>query len=274
MGAVPSAWTDPRFRLPAILLGASVLAVGAFTVLHFTVGRRKTDPGEAKKTELGWSFPKAGLVLCPQGSGLPPTSKAIGPGSFVVLWLADQKGTFIETTWAQVVRVNTEDPNQIFVVLTGEPSAVGPRPLRKEHGFTLSQAFWMTRDCVPEAIAPLVDPNAAILCGGALRTFDGLDDDALPDGYGPAQPPDGPIENLVGRQVEMLLVSRAGKGTAWQVRLVGTITSTGPIGQVPTIRVDEIESNEFADDPTALGHSLKAGDTFDVTWDCITKYRS
>jgi hypothetical protein len=212
-------------------------------------------------------------VLCPQGSGLPPTTKRIYPGSFIVLWLADPKGRFIETTWARVVRVNTDDPNKIFVVLTGEPTPVGPRPLQKAHGFTLSQAFWVTRDCVPEAIEPLADPAAEILCGGRLLTFDGPDIDGDADGLAPAPPPTGDVKALVGRQVEMVMVSSAGGGTAWQVRVVGTITSTGPIGQVPTVRVDEVEANEFADDQSGMGHSVQPGDTFDVTWDCITHYR-
>lgn len=277
-GAAPlSAWADPRFRVPALLLGASVLAVGTFAVLHFTIGQRDKKNGleqEPTKSNLGWVFPKAGVILCVIGSGLPPTPKPTGPGTFIVLWLADPEGTFIETTWARVIREDPEDPNRIFVVLTGEPSPVGPRPLRKEHGFTLSQAFWMTRDCVPEAINPLADPRARILCGPGLVGFDGPDADGTPDGLAPAEPPQGPVENLVGRQVEMLLVSTAGGGTAWQVPVVATILSTGPIGQVVTVRVDDVGSNEFADAPAAEGgHTVRPGATFDVTWDCVTKYR-
>jgi hypothetical protein len=269
----PRAWDDPRFRLPGILLGASVLAVGAFAALHFTVGRREAKKQEPTKTNIGWTFPEAGVILCAVGSGLPPTTKKIGPGSFVVIWLADPKGRFIETTWARIVKEDPADANRIFVVITGEQTPVGPRPLRKEHGFTLSQAFWMTKDCVPEAIAPLDDPKAAVLCGPDLVNFDGLDDDTEPDGLFAVQPPSSDVKLLVGRQVDVWLVSRAGKGTAWRVRLTGTIQSTGPIGQVVTIRVDSVEPNEVADDPQG-GHSVRAGDTFDVTWDCIIEYRS
>lgn len=260
---------DARLQLPAALLAGSVLAAGAFAALHFTVGRRLREKAQREpvRSDLGFVFPESGVVLCPATAGIEATTKEIKRGSFVVLWLADPQGKFVQTTWAKVLAVDETDPKRIFVILTGEMTRAGQKALDPRHGFGLSQVFWMTKDCVPEVYEGLVDARAALLCGAQLETFDG-DGDGKPDGYAPAKPPANAVEDLVGREVELLLVSRAGKGTAWQATLVAMIMGTGKIGQIATVKVLEVGETPLAD------HGVSPGDVFDVAWDCITKYRS
>lgn len=257
--------------------------MGTFAVLHYGLKppppagsgsdpRGMTEIKAEYRDDGGYYFPALGYVLCPQGVGIDPTEKEISPGTFVVIWLGDPQGAFIERTWAEVVKVDPDDPNRLFVVIRGELFPSGQRSLQTDkHGFNLSQVFWMTRDCIPDAYNELGDPNGVLLCGANLVTFDGPDDDLEPDGLGPARPPALPPRDLVGWQVELLLVSRAGRGSAWQVPVVAEIVDVGPTGDVPRVRVIEIGSDEFADAPPS-GHHLSPGDEFDAPWDCITRY--
>ncbi len=265
-------WRDPRFLVPAAFVGLTVAATGMFAAVHFmTRSRRSSTTEEPVRTAAGFVFPERGYVLCPQALGLRPTPKTPRPGSFVVLWLGDPEGNFVEATWGRILKVDDADPQRIFVILAGEETPVGQRPLRTEkHGFNLSQVFWMTKDCLVDLLDPLEDPNGALLCGAQLVVFDGPDDDFEPDGFQPAPPP-APPRQLVGRDVDLLLVSKAGKGSAWQVPVRATIVDVGPSGDLATVKVKSVQANTFADDPQ-MGHQLKPGDEFDVVWDCITAY--
>lgn len=274
-------WADPRFQLPAVFVGASLLAAATFTALYFGLRPPKTPPGKGgalmpiaptRRDAGGYFFAQQGYILCPQGMGIAPTSKEIVDGTFVVLWLATPAGAFVERTWGQVVEVDPKDDNRIRVVIRGELTPTGQRALRRDqHGFDLSQVFWMTKDCIPEAYNELVDPKAVILCGANLVTFDGPDDDFVPDGLHPAVMPAVAVRDLVGTEVEFQLVSRAGRGAAFRVPVRAQIVEVGPTGDVPRVRVLEVGRDPYADDP-ATGHSVRAGDEFDVAWDCITGY--
>ena len=263
-------WADRRFQIPAAFVGATLLATATFATLYVALHKRpQVETG--RRDERGWKFPDLGYVLCPQGVGLRPTDKPIAPGSIIVLGLGSPAGQSVEAAWAKVAAVDPDDPNRLEVVLVGQASTTGQVSLRTErHGFRLSQKLWVTRDCVWDVLRFLTDPYGRLLCGAELATYDGPDADAAPDGYMPASPPI-PIESAVGRRVELLLVSRAGAGTAWMVPLTAQIVEVSDTRHIATVRVLAVGRNEAAEGP--LGHHVRAGATFDITWDCVVQYR-
>lgn len=259
---------DARLQLPTALLAGSVLAVGTFAALHLTVGRRLREKAqhEPVRSELGFVFPESGVVLCPSTAGIEATSKQIKLGSFIVLWLGDSRGEFVEATWAKVLEVDANDPRRIFVTLIGTLLA-GDKPLDCRHDFVLSQSFWVTRDCATEAFAPLEDREGILLRGTQLESFDG-DGDGQPDGYAPAKPPSSAAEDLVGRDAELLLVSRVDRGASWHAMVVATITRVDGTRQIATVRVKSIRAD------SAARHRVLQDDVFDVTWDSIIAYHA
>jgi hypothetical protein len=262
-------WYDRRFQVPAALVGATLLATVAFTVLHLAL--KEKPPVDPKRDDRGWKFPELGYFLCPQGAGLPPTNKQISKGSVIVVALGSPTGYPIELAWGKVADEDTKDPNRIQVVLVGQASETGQVALKTDrHGFRIGQRLWLTRDCVWDVLQWLNDPNARLLCGAELLTFDGPDPDTTPDDYMFAWPP-APVSALVGRKVELLLVSKAGRGTAWQVPLTAEIVATSETKHIATVRVVAIGRDELADAPDT-GHHVRAGDMFDITWDCVLKY--
>jgi len=264
-------WADRRFQLPAAFMGATLLATAAFAACHFAVSRKETDLDTARRDDRGWKFPELGYVLCPQGAGLAPTGKEISSGSVVVLALGSPTGYPVELAWAKVLGEGEQDPNRIQAVLVGQASQTGQLALETDrHGFRVGQKIWITKDCVWDVLRWLKDPYGRLLCGAELLTFDGSDPDAAPDGYAFAWPP-GPVSSLVGRQVELLLVSQAGKGTAWQLPLTAEIISVSDTKQIATVRVIAVGREPAAEGPET-GHHVRAGDEFDITWDCVLKY--
>lgn len=271
VSAPPPVWQDARFQLPLALVGASVLAAATFAVLHFALGRRRAEEDEGARDERGWRFPKSGYVLCPQGAGLEPTAKDIEVGSILVLGLGSSTGQPVEPAWARVVEIDARDPNRIAVVLVGQATLAGQTGFQTDrHGFRLAQKLWVTKDCVWDVLRMLDDPGGVLLCGADLALFDGPDPDSAPDELGPAPMP-ARVRDLVGRAVELLLVSRAGKGTAWQVPVTAEIVDVGETGHVATVRVLAIARDDEAERP-GVGHELTPGQTFDITWDCVVRY--
>lgn len=263
-------WYDRRFQVPAALIGATLLATVTFTALHIAL-KDRVPPENAKRDERGWKFPELGYVLCPQGAGLRPTDKQISPGAIIIVSLGSPAGHPVEVAWAKVAGEDPNDPNRLSVVLVGQASETGQVDLQTDrHGFRISQRLWITRDCVWDVLRFLDDPKGRLLCGAELLTFDGPDDDPSPDGYMFAWPP-APVKALVGREVELLLVSKAGKGTAWQVPIAAEIVAVSETKHIATVRVTAVGRDEQADDPET-GHHVRSGSTFDITWDCVLKY--
>jgi hypothetical protein len=268
---LPPVWSDARFQVPLALLGATVLATATFTVLHFALRKRPTPTPEHEgvRDEKGWSFPELGYVLCPQGSGLDPTAKEIKPGSIVIVALGSPTGLPVEASWGRVAEVDPRDPNRVLVVLVGQATTTGQTDLQTDrHGFRISAGLWVTRDCVWDVLEALNDPRGYLLCGAELMVWDGPDNDTTPDGHQPVALP-APPRQLVGREIELFFVSRAGKGLAWQVPIRAVITDVTGTGHVATVRVLAVGTDEFAD---VSGHQVTSGDTFDITWDCVVKY--
>lgn len=265
-------WEDARFQVPFAFLSATVLATATFAVLHYVMRKRDEPTAEGKRDQKGWSFPEAGYVLCPQGAGLPPTEKDIAVNSVLVLGLGSPTAVPVEPAWAVVSSIDSKDPNRVEAVLVGQATPTGQADLQTDrHGFRLSQKIWVTRDCVWEVLEMLADPQGRLLCGPELVTFDGPDVDMDPDGLSAARMPPGPPQNLVGRRVELYLVSKAGKGTAWQVPVEAEVVAVGTTGHVATVRVLAFGRSDLAEDPRT-GHSLRPGQQFDVTWDCVVRY--
>ncbi len=264
-------WSDVRFQLPFALLGAALLATATFAVLHFTVGRRKGGD-EGRRDDRGWKFPEAGYVLCPQGAGLEPTAKSVGIGSIVILGLGSPAGQPVEPGWARVVELDATDPNRVAVVLIGQATTAGQTGFQTDrHGFRISQKLWVTRDCMWDVLQLLDDPGGTLLCGAELIVFDGPDYDIVPDGLGPADLPSHP-RDLVGRNIELYLVSRFGKGSAWQVPVTAEVVDVGSTGHIATVRVLAVGRSDEAEKPPPTGHQLQPGQTFDITWDCVVRY--
>lgn len=263
-------WADRRFQIPAALVGATLLATATFAVMYFAL-KKQDSSSTARRDDKGWKFAELGYVLCPQGAGLAPTGKEISKGSVIVLALGSPSGYPVELSWGKVVGSDANDLNRLQVVLVGQASETGQVALQTDrHGFRIGQKLWVTRDCVWDVLQWLSDPQGRLLCGAELLTFDGADPDATPDGYTFAWPP-GPVDTLVGRKVELLLVSRAGSGTAWQVPLTAEIIDVSETKHIATVRVSALGRDELADDPET-GHHVRPGDTFDITWDCVLKY--
>jgi hypothetical protein len=263
-------WADRRFQLPGAFVAATLLATATFAGLYFAL-REKPDRETGDRDERGWKFPELGYVLCPQGAGLRPTDKPIEAGSIIVVGLGSPTGQSVEAAWAKVAGVDPRDPNRIAVVLVGQASETGQVELQTDrHGFRLSQRLWITRDCVWDVLRFLDDPQGRLLCGAELSNFDGPDADVAPDGYKPAPPPI-PLASALGRHVELLLVSRAAAGTAWVVPLTAEVTAISETKHIATVRVTAVGRNEDAEG--ASGHHVRAGTTFDITWDCVLQYR-
>jgi hypothetical protein len=258
-------WRDPRFRVPAIFVGTSVLAAASFAVLY-AVGNARGWFGE-RRDDAGFNFGR-GYVLCPQASGVSASTKPIVVGSDVVVWLGDVSRNFVQATWARVLDVDAVDQNRIRVRIIGETRDADVKPLARAHGFDIGQAFWITKDCIPDVLVQVNDPRSQVLCGPTLAEVGG-----------PAPEPSQP-NDLVGRAVGLVLASKArgipvlyGTETTWvwQTPIVGRIESVSDTGQIATVSIQSIEAHELADHPT-VGHTLRTGDTFDITWDCVVSY--
>jgi hypothetical protein len=262
-------WVDRRFQIPAALIGATLLSLAAFAACHIAL--ESSSSPSAKRDERGWSFPDLGYVLCPQWAGLEPTAKQISTGSIIIVALGSPTGYPVEVAWAKVVGEDPTDRNRILVVLVGQASETGQVDLHTDrHGFRISHRVWITRDCVWDALRFLDDPKGRLLCGAELLMFDGSDDDADPDGYVFSWPTT-PVKSLVGREVELLLVSKVASGTAWHVPMIAQIVDVSETKHIATVQVVATGRDEYADDPET-GHHVRAGDTFDITWDCVLKY--
>lgn len=269
--AQPPVWDDARFRVPLALVGFTILATATFAALHLLFRRRGEEPTSGDRDASGWKFPEAGYVLCPQSRGLEPTAKLIQPGSLIVLVLGSPAAQEVEPVWARVVSIDAVDPNRIGVVLIGQATTTGQRDLQTgRHGFRLAQKIWVTKDCTWDVLRVLDDPGGVLLCGADLRVFDGPDVDVAPDGLAPAQMPASP-RDVVGRRVELYLVSKAGRGTAWQVPVIAEVIEVGSSGHVATVKVSAFGRDPEAERP-GTGHALSPGQTFDITWDCVLKY--
>lgn len=252
-------WRDPRFQLPAIFVGASVVAVGAWALWQRTVAPARTPV----RDELGLAFPAAGYVLCPQGLGLDPTFKTIGAGDFVVLWLATDQGEFVEATWARVARVDPDDPNRLLVVLGSEDLPALASLRTSEHGFVLGTALWVTADCIPDALRAFPGGGAAALCGPTLTS-------AIAGLRAPAAPPALPSE-MVGREIEILLGSTVSGAYAWRAPARARVVEVSPTGQIATVQLLDIKiPGALAYGPSVAG--VRPGTLFDITWDCVVSY--
>jgi len=262
-------WRDPRFQIPAIFVGGSIAGILIGAGVAYAGKRRgyKPPPGGP------------GRVLCVTEFGHVSTPKQVQVGSDVALWLGDWEGNFVEATWAKVLAIDPHDSNVLLVGLEGEATPVGAERLKSdEHGFRLGDKIpGVTRDCLAEVLRPLDDPKARLLCGGSLLSwatsaksgaFDisPMDPDNLPEG--PAVPPTSTPHELNGMDVQLLLVSKAGVGTAWQSRVLARVIGVSETGAVAEVRVNVVEPHPDAD------HSVKPGQTFDITWDCVIAYQN
>lgn len=269
---LPPIWADPRFQIPLALLGATVVAVGTFTVLHFALRKRWQPPDQGELDDRGYRFPEAGYVICPQSEGLPPASAEIGVGSIIIMSLGSPTGQIVEPVWARVVEQDARDKNRIAIVLIGQTTATGQKDLQTDrHGFRLAQKLWVTKDCVWDVLRLLDDPGGRLLCGAELVGFAAEHEGFVPHAGGPAPVP-GAVATLVGQKVELYLVSKAGKGTAWQIPLTAEIVGTGNTGHVATVKVVAFGRDDEAEKPPPIGHTLAPGQTFDITWDCVLAY--
>jgi len=262
-----SFWRDPRFQVPAILLGGSILGIALGATYAYAARRRGDKPPAGGE----------GRVLCIKDFGFGSTNKQVKVGSDVALWLGDWEGRFVEATWGKVLGIDPKDPNMLLVGLEGESAVSGVRRLQSDkHGFRLGDKIpAVPLDCVAEVLRPLEDPSAQILCGGPLENFvasakrgdfdiSPANPDDLPDGA--VMPPAQEPHELLGRDVQLLMVSKAGAGTAWQVRVLARIIGVSEPGSVAEVRVTLVEPNAQAE------HQVKPGDVFDITWDCVIAY--
>lgn len=271
VASLPPWWADTRMQLPLALVAATVLASGTFAALHFWLRGRSRAPDEGARDDVGFAFADAGYVICPQSEGLIPTRKEIDLHSTLIVSLGSPAGQIVEPVWARVVEVDPRDRNRIAVVLVGQTTSTGQRDLQTDrHGFRLAQKIWITKDCVWDVLRPLDEPSGRLLCGAELVAF-ASEHPELATTLGPAPVP-GAAKTLVGRKVELFMVSRAGAGTAWQIPLTAEILDVGNTGHVPTVKLVAFGRNDWAEQPPPSGHALAPGQIFDITWDCVLQY--
>jgi hypothetical protein len=236
-------WRDPRFTVPAALLGGSIagIAVAAVAARAHAASRPPV---------------RRGFVLCPQGAGVDASPKPIEVGSDVALWLGDAAGRFVEATWAKVLSIDPTDPNHIRVGLEGEKGEASVRRLRSDlHGFRLGDELDATKDCIADVLVSLVGEDIEVACGTALAEL----------GYpviGLGAAPDAMALN--NRQVRIVL--RHPRLSGWKQEVVARVVEVSETGNVPTLRAEMFESVENAE------HGVRPGSTFDVTWDCVTEH--
>lgn len=239
-------WRDPRFTVPAALLGGSIAGIAVAAAVAHAAG------GGARDQKV-----PRGIVLCPQSSGVSASPKPIKPGTDVVVWLADHKGKFVEATWAKVIAIDPADPNHIRVGLEGEKGRASVQRLRSDlHGFHLGDILEVTKDCIPDVLLPPVAGDVEVACGRAL--FDlGYPVVGLAKKLDPKQ--------LLTRQVRIVL--RHPRLSDWKQEALVRVMEVSETGNVPTVRLEMLEDVE-----EETGHTLRVGDTFDITWDCVTEH--
>lgn len=238
-----------------MLVGVSVLAVGAFALAGHLLG----DSAQPRRRAAGLSYRRAGYVLCPQGLGLVPSPKPIAPAAFVLLWLGDPQGRFVEATWGRVLRLDA-DPNRLLVLLSGEDRPGRPPLQTQRHGFALDQVIWVTADCIPDVLRPFPIDTTTVVCGPGLAAR----------GYGHAAAPPTALADLVGREAAVLLASDADP-SPWEALATVRIMDVGPTEQTLTVElIDVADVPEFA--YGTAGASFVPGLRFDITWDCVLEY--
>lgn len=160
----------------------------------------------------------------------------------------------MESTWAQVQSVSEDG---IVVRLTGELGPTGVKPLQhKRHGFRLGKELLIGLDCAWDVFRTSTF-DGQLLCGPQLAALDDFEEPNLRAlGKG--------LVLEVGDRVEIVVASNEANGTAWWERLVVTVVTVSPTGQILSGVVDG--------DPQHTDlHHLQPGSFVQFNRDCVVK---
>ncbi len=231
-------------------LGAGLLVAGVAVVGVSALGGRRRAKVVGRPS-----------VVCPARP--PADTSELAIGDYVAVTLRGPKTTSKKserlrvTTWALVV--GNQPNRRVLVRLVGEFGLAGVRMLPAELGYQLGDRITIARQCILEVYHPA--RSGVVLCGqwlvdatgkGAVAAANRVAGDEVLIFIAPADPNNPQLP-----------------GPGWDIldSVWARIESISRAGHVLSVRVLDDPSN-------TAGHGIVAGDTFDITRECIADARA